>query len=753
MNELVVFDTNHLKSINDCELDYYSKKLATCSSDNTVKIFDVSLSKEPVCIAEMRDHSSAVWKVCWSHPKYGSLLASCSYDKSIIIYKEVYMNKYDMIYINNDHKSSVNYIEWSPHEYGLHLGCACSDGQMSIISYNLTKGTNEEGYWNKYSVKAHLNGTSCLSWEKTYNNYQSLSNNKHLNEGTSAGSGGGGDQINLFRLASGGYDNQVIIWMFDNNTKEFHKIYQMNDKPHKSAIKDIAWKPNINNSTNIIASCSDEKIVILWVEDASNNQWKNGQIIKVQHKISKISWSPNGTILAVACTDENAYLFREGMDGQWEEICNLADNEKMQAQMEAQMEEKNDFSEKNIDTITNGNVNGAMSSDPMGNHPTNPMDAYNSSYNNNPGMNNENPNVLNASTAYLNYKPFSNNTGNNAIPPPNMNINNSMMMQGNMNALQSNNNNSHPYGQGPPPPMKINTTMNQQSHPNQQNQQNQQSHPNQQNHPNHPNQQNVTPNYLMTPNKKPVAPPGTTNVSHYSMSSNTPVGTASHLPPPPPPVSHEQGTATSYSGLNYAPPHVSNQQGVTAPQFPPTTPPTNMPGGGSYMSNKQSMHVPPPGPAQQQQQQPASFSHVSTNPMNFGKPTSTIPPSQFQGINTNKTNFSTQQISPPPPPPPPPFGSTSLQHGSNIVKGMNKTNAFSNCNSNMMAQPDSTPPMTTNQPPIPPMKNINSPSNYAQMTYNHPPPPPPNMMGGNDLNANQTNNMQYGAYPNYSHPQ
>ncbi|GAB69135.1 WD domain G-beta repeat domain containing protein [Plasmodium cynomolgi strain B] len=441
MNELVVFDSNHQKAINDCELDYYSKKLATCSSDNTVKIFDVSLSKEPVCVAEMRDHSSAVWKVCWSHPKYGSLLASCSYDKSVIIYKEVHMNKYDIIYVNNEHNSSVNYIEWSPHEYGLHLGCACSDGNISIISYDLTKGSTGEGQWNKYSVKAHLNGTACISWEKTHKN-------KHMNEGTAgapavatapSSSGGGGDHhANAFQLASGGFDNQVIIWLFDNSTKEFHKVYQMKDKPHNSSIKDIAWRPNLNNSTNIIASCSDENIVILWVEDISNNQWRNGQVIKVKDRISKVCWSPNGTILAIACTNENAYLYREGLDGVWEEACNLADNEKLHAQMEAQ-ENISD----NVGGISAGGA--AMSATPMGNVPTNQVDPYTGSYSNNPGTHNEPPNAVNPVMAQTNYgKPFPNSMGINPVGAPNSSVSAPGMVRGGLNTAQASNSNN-PY--------------------------------------------------------------------------------------------------------------------------------------------------------------------------------------------------------------------------------------------------------------------------------------------------------------------
>uniref|UniRef100_A0A8C9GMB9 Protein SEC13 homolog n=1 Tax=Piliocolobus tephrosceles TaxID=591936 RepID=A0A8C9GMB9_9PRIM len=294
----MVFNSNHLNSINDCELDYYSRKLATCSSDNTVKIFDVSLSREPICITELKDHSSAVWKVCWSHPKYGSLLASCSYDKNIIIYKEVSINKYEMIYINNEHKSSVNYIEWSPYEYGLHLGCASSDGSLSIISYIFNKNIQHEGdgYWIKHSVKGHLNGATCLSWEKPFNYI--LNNNKHIKDNSS-------DTTSTFKLVSGGYDSQVIVWAYDNNIKEFHKLFQMNDKPHTAAIKDVSWRPNINNSTNLIASCSDDKQVIIWKEEISNNKWVNEQVIKLEDKINKLSWSPNGTILAVASGQMN----------------------------------------------------------------------------------------------------------------------------------------------------------------------------------------------------------------------------------------------------------------------------------------------------------------------------------------------------------------------------------------------------------------------------------------------------------------
>ena len=35
------FETGHADTVHDAEFDYYGKKLATCSSDRMIKIFDI----------------------------------------------------------------------------------------------------------------------------------------------------------------------------------------------------------------------------------------------------------------------------------------------------------------------------------------------------------------------------------------------------------------------------------------------------------------------------------------------------------------------------------------------------------------------------------------------------------------------------------------------------------------------------------------------------------------------------------------
>jgi protein transport protein SEC13 len=127
-------ETSHEDMIHDLQYDYYAKKLATCSSDRTIKIFDIS-GEIYHNSATLLGHQGPVWQVAWAHPKFGTILASCSYDGSVILHREVSPNNWSTIYEYRYHKSSVNSVAWAPHEFGLILACCSSDGFFSIIEY------------------------------------------------------------------------------------------------------------------------------------------------------------------------------------------------------------------------------------------------------------------------------------------------------------------------------------------------------------------------------------------------------------------------------------------------------------------------------------------------------------------------------------------------------------------------------------------------------------------------------------------
>ena len=113
MNSLCTVETAHDDMIHDSQFDYYSTKLATCSSDRTIKVFDVKDDTYHNS-ATLKGHEGPVWQVAWAHPKFGVLLASCSYDGSVIIHKESPQNQWSPIYEHKFHfiirKRTINVI-------------------------------------------------------------------------------------------------------------------------------------------------------------------------------------------------------------------------------------------------------------------------------------------------------------------------------------------------------------------------------------------------------------------------------------------------------------------------------------------------------------------------------------------------------------------------------------------------------------------------------------------------------------------
>lgn len=145
--------------IHDAQLDYYGKRLATCSSDRTVKVFDVGESGATGQGETLRGHEGPVWQVAWAHPKFGPILASASYDGKVIIWKDnggsaaaapaqsTYGSAYGQpppsstggwskIKEHSMHSASVNSVAWAPHELGPILACASSDGNVSVLTFN-----------------------------------------------------------------------------------------------------------------------------------------------------------------------------------------------------------------------------------------------------------------------------------------------------------------------------------------------------------------------------------------------------------------------------------------------------------------------------------------------------------------------------------------------------------------------------------------------------------------------------------------
>ena len=78
--------------LQDIAFDYYSNRMAVCSSDRRIRIFknncESKYSNSWQLDSVWEAHDTPVIKIIFSSPEFGSLLASCGYDKKVNIWQE-----------------------------------------------------------------------------------------------------------------------------------------------------------------------------------------------------------------------------------------------------------------------------------------------------------------------------------------------------------------------------------------------------------------------------------------------------------------------------------------------------------------------------------------------------------------------------------------------------------------------------------------------------------------------------------------
>ena len=318
---LTNIETQHNDMIHDSQFDYYGRKLATCSSDRTIKIFDVTDGMHHHS-ATLTGHEGPVWQVAWAHPKFGVILASCSYDGSVIIHRENPPKTWNNIY-RHEERASMNSIAWAPHEHGLVLAAASSDGRVTIIEHL-------EDQWVTSSFQNDNLGTNAVSWAPfgAIGSFPTTS--------SSSSSSNSDNNLPCRRLVTASCDKIVRIWRCNgtsynnttnnnNNNEWIEENKDSNTSPHSDWVRDVQWAPNTAMPYNIIASCSEDTKVVIWTQDSANKPWT----CKVMHTfpapVWRLSWSLSGNILAVSTGDHKVSLWKHTVDESWINISTVTE--------------------------------------------------------------------------------------------------------------------------------------------------------------------------------------------------------------------------------------------------------------------------------------------------------------------------------------------------------------------------------------------------------------------------------------------
>jgi len=284
--------------VHDAQLNYYGNRLATCSSDRLVKIFEIKANGQSFPVAELNGHEGPVWQVSWAHPDFENTIATCSHDRKAIVWREV-NGKWQKIYEYKHHKASVNSISWAPHELGLAFACCSTDGTISVVEF-------KNDVWVPMTIPdAHLNGVNAISWAPP----------KPI--------GGTVDAIQYApkRLVSGGNDNLVKVWKCSEDGKSFSLDVEL--KEHLDWVRDVAWAPCERFGYTTIASCGVDRRLVVWkCMDLKNKLWSGHVLHMFEDIIWHVSWSLCASTLAVAGADNKVSLWQERIQDKWIEISN-----------------------------------------------------------------------------------------------------------------------------------------------------------------------------------------------------------------------------------------------------------------------------------------------------------------------------------------------------------------------------------------------------------------------------------------------
>ena len=264
--------------------------------DRTIKVYDVSGdSYSPN--ATLTGHTGPIYQLSWSHPKYGPVLASASFDSSVLIHREVRPGEWTLVKaFVGLHESSVNSVEFAPHEHGLVACAASSDGRVSVLTHDAGDDS-----WSVEYLRDTPLGANAASWAPHSVSY-----------GGGDGDGAGAPSPSPWRIATGGCDNCVRVWRRDGASGAWEQEAFESSVPgvgHTDWVRDVAWAPGVVPGTSVVASCSEDRTVIVWKQgavavdgsdegeggDGSGGKWTPTLLNTFEDPVWRVSWVSEST--------------------------------------------------------------------------------------------------------------------------------------------------------------------------------------------------------------------------------------------------------------------------------------------------------------------------------------------------------------------------------------------------------------------------------------------------------------------------
>ena len=247
-------NADHEDLIHDVAYDFYGKRMATCSSDQKVKVWDQDEAGNWNCSASWKTHNGSVWKVTWAHPEFGQVgqchmsyisgfdvllpqvIATCSFDRTAAVWEEIVgekegggLNHWVKRTSLVDSRTSVTDVKFGPKQLGLILATCSADGTIRIYECEDVMNMSQWSLRDEIPVRFPC---SCISWNPSVSRLHSTMIAVASDETGAAGGAATQGKVKIYE-----YSENIRRWQ---QVDTFDTI--------KEPVHDIAFAPNIGKT-------------------------------------------------------------------------------------------------------------------------------------------------------------------------------------------------------------------------------------------------------------------------------------------------------------------------------------------------------------------------------------------------------------------------------------------------------------------------------------------------------------------------